>query len=89
MRIVCTTYVGHTTNNRKMIQSAETYARAGIEAFRQFDTTSEFNSATYIGVTLLALSLAKYCPKDSMIAKEAPQMIRCIWEQICEIVKSC
>jgi len=40
----------------------------------------QFNSGTYTGVTLYALSLFRYMPSNSEIAKKAPEIIKKVWE---------
>lgn len=47
-----------------------------------FDTPGEFNSATYAGVTIMALCLGQYCPTESLLHKEAPRLLRSVWQSL-------
>ncbi|ESK90726.1 hypothetical protein Moror_4112 [Moniliophthora roreri MCA 2997] len=58
------------------------WAEEGIAEFDKFETLSEFNSGTYTGVTLYALSLWGYMPEDSVIATRAKELIEKTWISI-------
>lgn len=64
-----------------MTRSGETYAQEVLDLFNLNNTLSEFNSPTYAGVSIYALTLwAKYMPQDSVMGREGPRMIRQVWE---------
>lgn len=70
-----------------MTLSGEYYAKELIDLFDYNNQTlSEFNSATYYGVSLWALVLwSKYLPKDSIMTSRAPGMIADIWQSIADL----
>lgn len=45
-------------------------------------TTSEYNSPTYAGVTLMALGVSQYLPQGSPVRIKGAMMIREIWREI-------
>lgn len=64
-------------------ESGENYATAIIELFDRANTLSEFNSGTYAGVSMFALTLwAKYMPADSVMGTNGPSMLKHTWESI-------
>jgi hypothetical protein len=66
-----------------MTRSGERYAKDIIDLFNRANTLSEFNSGTYTGVSLYGLTLwSKYLPKDSIMAKSGPEMIKHTWEAV-------
>ncbi|KAF5360896.1 hypothetical protein D9756_004510 [Leucocoprinus leucothites] len=69
---------------KNMSMWGDTWAQEAITEFERFNTLSEFNSGTYAGVTLYALSLYGYMPKNSVIAKAAPGIITRIWATVAE-----
>ncbi|ODN89730.1 hypothetical protein L198_06424 [Cryptococcus wingfieldii CBS 7118] len=84
MRCVSAAYLGHMYDDANMTYWAENWAQEAVDLFNQYNTLAEFNSATYEGVTLFALSLAQYAPDNSTIYKEAPRLLEAIWDQISE-----
>jgi len=50
--------------------------------WEKHDSPGEYNSPTYAGITLMALGLAQYCPKDSAIYRVAPKLIRSVWTSL-------
>ncbi|KAJ3571230.1 hypothetical protein NP233_g3898 [Leucocoprinus birnbaumii] len=76
MRVMSATYVGHMMSDKNMTMWGNVWAQEAIEEFEKFNTISEFNSGTYAGVTLYALSLYGYMPGDSVIANAAPMIIK-------------
>ncbi|KAI4703713.1 hypothetical protein J4E89_009936 [Alternaria sp. Ai002NY15] len=80
MRAFVSGYVGRRANDSNMTTAGEAYAKEVIDLFVRDNTLSEFNSGTYAGVSLFALTLwAKYMPGDSIMAEYGPKMIRDTW----------
>lgn len=42
---------------------------------------SEFNSGTYTGVTIFALSLAQFLPPSTVLFQQAPRILTALWDQ--------
>ncbi|KAF1838170.1 hypothetical protein BDW02DRAFT_586045 [Decorospora gaudefroyi] len=80
MRAFMSGWVGRRTNDSNMTVAGEQYAKQIIDLFTRENTLSEFNSGTYAGVSLFALTLwAKYMPGSSVMGEYGPQMIRDTW----------
>lgn len=77
-------WTGRRTNSSNMTATGERMGQEVIDLFHISDNTlSEFNSATYTGVSLWALSLwDKYLPNDSVLKMNARFMIRNTWETV-------
>ncbi|THU86169.1 hypothetical protein K435DRAFT_970410 [Dendrothele bispora CBS 962.96] len=82
MRVMAATYVGNMMQDDNMTHWGNVWAEQGIAEFDRYDKLNEFNSATYAGVTLYALSLWGYMPKNSTIVTRAADMIKKTWEHI-------
>lgn len=80
-------WTGRRLNDINMTLAGEDFGKEIVDLFiSSSNTLSEFNSPTYTGVTLLALSLwSKYLPSDSIMAKNGPFMIKSTWEAIGEL----
>ncbi|THU86168.1 hypothetical protein K435DRAFT_868537 [Dendrothele bispora CBS 962.96] len=76
------TYVGNMMQDDNMTHWGNVWAEQGIAEFDRYDKLNEFNSGTYAGVTLYALSLWGYMPKNSTIVTRAADMIEKTWEHI-------
>jgi len=86
MRAFVSGWVGRRTNDSNMTIAGETYAKEVIDLFTRDNTLSEFNSGTYAGVSLFALTLwAKYIPEDSLMGQYGPDMIRHTWTSLGEL----
>ncbi|KAJ8084619.1 hypothetical protein PM082_003393 [Marasmius tenuissimus] len=85
MRVMCATYVGNLSGDKNMSTWGDRWAEEAVTEFNRYDTISEFNSGTYTGVSLWALSLWGYMPMESVIAREASSMIQKTWETIGDI----
>lgn len=86
MRAFTAGWTGRRLNDSNMTTSGENYARAQLELFNRANTLSEFNSGTYTGVSLFALSLwAKYLPDDSVMKQNGPRMIQSTWEAVSQL----
>lgn len=76
MRAVSSGWTGRRVGDANLTTAGEDYAQEIIDLFNMTDTLSEFNSATYTGVSLFALVLwAKYMPEDSVMGVWGPRMI--------------
>ena len=68
MRAFVSSYVGNRLNDSNMTASGYLYAQESLALFNRSNTLSEFNSGTYTGVSLFALTLwAKYLPADNIM----------------------
>jgi hypothetical protein len=86
MRAFVSGWVGRRTNDSNMTTAGETYAKEVIDLFTRDDTLSEFNSGTYAGVSLFALTLwAKYMPDDTLMGQYGPGMIWSTWTVLGEL----
>jgi hypothetical protein len=86
MRAFTAGWTGRRLNDSNMTTSGENYALAQLELFDRANTLSEFNSGTYTGVSLFALSLwAKYLPDDSVMKQNGPRMIQYTWEAVSQL----
>jgi hypothetical protein len=83
MRAFVSGWTGRRLNDSNMTASGEMYAQQIIDLFERANTLSEFNSGTYTGVSLWALTLwAKYLPANSVMAEKSPAMIKSTWEAV-------
>ncbi|KAJ6527180.1 hypothetical protein B0H19DRAFT_1196617 [Mycena capillaripes] len=82
MRVMAATYVGKMMGDANMSFWGDQWATEAVASFNLYDTLAEFNSGTYTGVTLYALSLWGYMPKNSTIAKHAKEIIAKTWTTI-------
>ncbi|KAF2739893.1 hypothetical protein EJ04DRAFT_604486 [Polyplosphaeria fusca] len=83
MRAFVSGWVGRRLNDSNMTSAGETDAREVINLFTRANTLSEFNSGTYAGVSLFALTLwAKYLPESSLMGKYGASMIQNTWASL-------
>ncbi|KAJ7505894.1 hypothetical protein B0H11DRAFT_2220528 [Mycena galericulata] len=82
MRVMAATYVGTMMGDKNMSYWGDQWASEAIANFNLYDTLAEFNSGTYTGVTLYALSLWGYMPTNSTIALHARDIIAKTWTAI-------
>lgn len=86
MRAFTAGWTGRRLNESNMTLSGEYYANQILDLFNRADTLSEFNSGTYTGVSLWALSLwAKYLPEDSVMKQNGARMMKKTWEAVGEL----
>ncbi|CAG8981254.1 hypothetical protein HYALB_00003852 [Hymenoscyphus albidus] len=86
MRAFVSGWTGRRLNDSNMTIAGENYAKELVTMFERANTLSEFNSGTYTGVSLWALTLwAKYLPTDSIMGEKAPTMIRHTWESVAQL----
>jgi hypothetical protein len=86
MRCLVTGWTGRKFGNKNMTEDGEKTAKQLLKLFDRNDTLSEFNSPTYAGVSIYAITMwAKYLPKDSVMGKNGPRMLKAIWETTAEL----
>lgn len=86
MRAFVSGWTGRRLNNTNMTTAGENYAQAIVDLFDRANTLSEFNSGTYTGVSLFAMTLwAKYLPDDSIMKQKGPSMIQYTWEAVSQL----
>ncbi|KAI0010828.1 hypothetical protein F4779DRAFT_275955 [Xylariaceae sp. FL0662B] len=86
MRAIGTGWTGRHTGDENMTTAGENYAKEIIELWDMHQTLSEFNSATYTGISLFGLTLwCKYMPKDSIMAQRGPDMLRGVWNTTAQL----
>ena len=86
MRAIGTGWTGRKTGDKNMTTAGENYAKQIIDLWDMHQTLSEFNSATYTGISLFGLTLwCKYMPKDSIMAKRGPDMLRGTWDTVSQL----
>lgn len=86
MRAFVSGWTGRKLNDANMTTAGENYAQQIITLFDRANTLSEFNSGTYAGVSLYALTLwAKYLPKTSLMGQKGPDMIKYTWESLAQL----
>ncbi|KAF1978960.1 hypothetical protein BU23DRAFT_549651 [Bimuria novae-zelandiae CBS 107.79] len=80
MRAFMSGWVGRKLNESNMTTAGENYARDLVNLFDRASTLSEFNSGTYAGVSLYALTLwAKYLPASSLMGERGADMVSKTW----------
>ncbi|KAJ7676870.1 hypothetical protein DFH06DRAFT_1169211 [Mycena polygramma] len=82
MRVMAATYVGNMMGDANMSYWGDRWAAEAVANFNLYGTLAEFNSGTYTGVTLYALSLWGYMPKNSTIVQHARDIIAKTWTSI-------
>ncbi|KAF5371592.1 hypothetical protein D9758_003428 [Tetrapyrgos nigripes] len=82
MRVMAATYVGNMMSDPNMTHWGNVWAEQGIAEFDRYGTLNEFNSGTYTGVTLYALSLWGYMPQNSTIVIRAKDIITKTWTSV-------
>lgn len=86
MRAIGTGWTGRHTGDENMTQAGEDYAKQIIDLWDMHDTLSEFNSATYTGISLFGLTLwCKYMPEGSIMAERGPDMVRGVWDTVAQL----
>ncbi|KAF2753315.1 hypothetical protein EJ05DRAFT_211166 [Pseudovirgaria hyperparasitica] len=86
MRAFVSGWTGRRTGDANMTRAGEVEAQSIVDLFNRDNTLSEFNSGTYAGVSLFALTLwAKYMDVDSVMGQNAERMIRYTWASIASL----
>ncbi|KAK7178775.1 hypothetical protein DPSP01_013552 [Paraphaeosphaeria sporulosa] len=81
MRAVASGWTGRKLQDENMTAAGEMYANEVLELFNMNNTLSEFNSPTYAGITIYALTLwAKYMPSDSVMGREGQRVLGEVWD---------
>ncbi|KAI5371167.1 hypothetical protein Slin14017_G020460 [Septoria linicola] len=77
-------WIGSRLKDANLTADSESWGQEIIDLFdRNAGTLSEFNSPTYIGVSMLGLTLwAKYLPANSTLNRNAARMIRRTWDEV-------
>lgn len=76
-------WTGHKLGDDNMTRAGEMYANDIISLFDRAETLSEFNSATYTGVSLIALTTwAKYAAEGSVMKGKGKEMLQATWTTI-------
>ncbi|KAH4893965.1 hypothetical protein HBI26_103970 [Parastagonospora nodorum] len=89
MRAVVSGWTGRKLNDSNMTAAGEMYAEEVLELFNMNNTLSEFNSPTYAGITIYALTLwAKYMPSDSVMNQEGQRVLGEVWDLLAMMYNS-
>ena len=83
MSTIFLSWVGHRTNDSNITASGEMYAQEFYDLWSQHQTLSEFNSPTYMGVSMWALSLwNQYAAEGSLLKKYGPEILTTTWNDM-------
>ncbi|KAJ5785115.1 uncharacterized protein N7503_010327 [Penicillium pulvis] len=83
MGTILVSWVGTRMGDKNLTQAGENSAQEFYDLWSQHRTLSEFNSPTYAGVSMWALSLwSKYAAEDSLLKKYAPEVLTTTWNDI-------
>jgi hypothetical protein len=86
MKAAVAGWIGRRVDDHNLTAEGEHWGRQIVELFDRNGSLSEFNSGTYTGVSLFALSLwAKYLPADSVLGASGARMISRTWEEVGEL----
>ncbi|CAG9945866.1 unnamed protein product [Clonostachys rosea f. rosea IK726] len=86
MRAFVSGWVGRKTKDQNMTSAGEAYANEIIALFNKTNTLSEFNSATYTGVSVFGLTLwSTYLPGDSAMSQMGPVMLQKTWDSLSQL----
>ncbi|CAN9474473.1 unnamed protein product [Alternaria alternata] len=86
MRAFVSGYVGRRANDYQHDDRRRKLRERNHRLVCADNTLSEFNSGTYAGVSLFALTLwAKYMPNDSLMGEYGPRMLRDTWSVLGEL----
>lgn len=83
MRTILQNWVGTRLDDKNLTKSGDTFAQEFYDLWSQHRTLSEFNSATYAGVSMWALALwSKYGSEGSLLKKYVPEVLTATWNDI-------
>lgn len=86
MRALVSDWTGKVMNDEDMTKAGEKYANEIIQLLDRADTLSEFNSATYTGVPLIAITMwTKYAPETSVMKGKGKEMLQATWKTTGEL----
>lgn len=83
MKAAVSGWIGRRRDDANLTAQGEHWGQQIIDLFDHVGgSLSEFNSPTYTGISLFALTLwAKYLPSNSTLRAHGPRMIKQTWEQ--------
>ena len=83
MRAIQTAWMGHRRGDSRLIAEGESWTDRVVQDFDWHQTLSEFNSPTYAGVTIRALTMwIKYGPEGSGVKKHGTRILQAVWRQL-------
>ncbi|KAE8362495.1 hypothetical protein BDV27DRAFT_166199 [Aspergillus caelatus] len=83
MRAIVSGWTGEKYADANMTLAGENYANEVIGLFDRANTLSEFNSATYTGVSLIALTMwTKYAAESSVMKAKGKEILQATWNNI-------
>ncbi|KAJ5287449.1 hypothetical protein N7478_003135 [Penicillium angulare] len=86
MRTILQNWVGTRLGDKNLTQASEKFAQEFYDLWSQHRTLSEFNSPTYTGVAMWALSLwSQYASEDSLLKKYAPEVLTATWNEVSQL----
>ncbi|KAF2219259.1 hypothetical protein BDZ85DRAFT_206451 [Elsinoe ampelina] len=86
MRAFVSGWTGRRLGEANMTRAGEEDARQIVDLFNRANTLSEFNSGTYAGVSMYALSLwARYMPEDSIMGQNGRRMLQDTWNSVTDL----
>lgn len=85
MRAIMASWTGRHTGSQNLTDFGENWGQLFIQSFDEYGVLPEFNSPTYSGVTIWALTLwTKYSPDDSPLKSEGKRILQAVWAQLGE-----
>ena len=85
MRAIMASWTGRQLNDQNLTDFGENWGQLFIQSFDEYGVLPEFNSGTYSGVTIWALTLwAKYLPNESPLKSEGERILKAVWAQLGE-----
>lgn len=86
MRAIVSGWTGEKYADANMTLAGENYANEVIGLFDRANTLSEFNSATYTGVSLIALTMwTKYAAESSAMKAKGKTILQATWSNIAQL----
>ncbi|QRD84357.1 hypothetical protein F9C07_1677559 [Aspergillus flavus] len=86
MRAIVSGWTGEKYADANMTLAGENYANEVIGLFDRANTLSEFNSATYTGVSLIALTMwTKYAAESSVMKAKGKTILQATWSNIAQL----
>lgn len=82
-------YAGNISQNPKMIQFALSKAKAIYDPYRKYNAVSEFNSPTYAGVNMYAISLWRKYGRSKELKKMGEFIEEGLWEEVSDYYNPC
>ncbi|KAJ5727288.1 hypothetical protein N7493_005108 [Penicillium malachiteum] len=86
MRTILQNWVGTRLGDKNLTDTSNKFAQEFYDLWSQHKTLSEFNSPTYAGVSMWALSLwSKYGSEDSLLKKYVPEILTTTWNDVSDL----